>query len=121
MGLDHGTLCASCASWALIMAPYLSLCLRFGVQVNVMSTRKRKRDTPPGGESGPPRITLHGSGSSDEGDEFDEGELSEIEFEESEIDDSGTATGLVRYKIGLERPDYNASTLRIGITASGRR
>ena len=116
-----------------------------------MSTRKRKRDTPPGGEgetrgegetwtvhrgpwttptpsegegaedqahspavrsgplgnlptrasdqaiaealreSGPPRITLHVSGSSDEGDEFDEGELSEIEFEESEFDEeSGT-------------------------------
>ena len=62
------------------MAPYLSLCLRFGVQVNVMSTRKRKRDTPPGGESGPPRITLHRSGSSDEGDEeseIDEGSSDE--------------------------------------------
>ena len=71
------------------MAPYLSLCLRFGVQVNVMSTRKRKRDTPPGGESGPPRITLHRSGSSDEGDEFEESEIDEQSGtdEESEIDE----------------------------------
>ena len=54
-----------------------------------MSTRKRKRDTPPGGESGPPRITLHRSGSSDEGDEFEESEIDEQSGtdEESEIDE----------------------------------